>query len=706
MDAKKRNSIIKLVCIYLSLIAVFCVNAVVTLYLLKKTNAEARITTEFIINGVMRISFIYILILAVRFKLKDSALHEGWVKTIVKHRYKLGVVFLCAGLLMGLNGFSLTSWDRFVPTTDSNNIVFGLKRDITSDTWALGIPSIINQVENGSPLKNKDIMTQGADATLMSLPTKDISMVGKPFLWGYLTQNISFGLSWNYLFKLIVLLLSSFEISYFLSKKNEKISLAFAILITFSPAIQWWMGQNMIDIIVLFQACLASWIVFWRREAGTVTRVLAALASISFSSGFITTLYPALQVPLAILLILMMGLVFTNKNQRRSAEKIDGILIALTVAGIVFIALRFLNITQEALTMIANTAYPGKRVNTGGQYGVAYFYHYFVQWVLPLKSSVQINNCEAAAFAPYLPVLFLAFPIYVKFKNNKWYYALFAYLIFLTSWLFVSYPVWFAKASFFAYATESRLALVIGLLSVYLTIVTIAEIKERPQLAKKTGVLIASALAVFVMLALTISGKSIYNGIPLTGVVIWGVSAIIFGLYAYLLFTSEVKKSIYLLFTVTMISGATVNPIAFGESSLRDSDLSMAIQKIEERDQGAYWLIDDQFPYSNYLLAQGVRCFNTLNSYMDGEKWAVVDPSGQYEHFYNRYAHVSAEVVDGSTEIELNAPDAIVVKLDVEKIKKLNIKYILSKRDLSHFGFTKKMDDKLSGFSIYEVTYK
>ena len=36
----------------------------------------------------------------------------------------------------------------------------------------------------------------------------------------------------------------------------------------------------------------------------------------------------------------------------------------------------------------------------------------------------------------------------------------------------------------------------------------------------------------------------------------------------------------------------------------------------------------------------GAKTVNSVNVYPDLDKWHVIDPNGQYEEVYNRYAHI------------------------------------------------------------------
>lgn len=90
------------------------------------------------------------------------------------------------------------------------------------------------------PLNNTNIMDDGLNMILAyNSPVANLSILGKPFNWGFLLLGKEYGLSWYWSFKVIALLLLSFEIAMILTRKMKGVSLLSSFWITFSPAIQW-----------------------------------------------------------------------------------------------------------------------------------------------------------------------------------------------------------------------------------------------------------------------------------------------------------------------------------------------------------------------------------------------------------------------------------------------------------------------------------
>lgn len=698
----KAEKYYKYAIIYSILLLVFFINTRISLFLFSRNNDIVSIGMGFYLKcGVIISIFTVALILIDKFIVKEDSIHLK-LEAIGANRGIIVLIIVTICLVFSINGYSLSSWDRFLNDDDSINIVYGLKRDITSDAWALGLPAIVNQVENDFPTKNFDVMSTGANSNLMGLPTKDITMIGKPFLWGYLSGNVNFGVSWNYVIKLALLFLSSYEIFKFLTKNNEVLSLIFSVLLSFSSGIQWWFSHNIIDIIILFQLSIAAVLLFIEHQHNQFRKILFGLIFCIGGSGFIITLYPALQVPLGYLFIIIFLMIVDQKKEDFDFKKTDYLLIGMVITFTLFVAWRYYDITKDSLVMITQTAYPGKRISIGGDYSFERLYYHFMQMFLPFKNTVFLNNCEVSSIASYLPSVVLLFPFLYKFKKEKMILILFSYEIFLLMWLFFEFPVSFAKNTLFSYVTGGRLMIVIGLISVYLMSILFAN-KEIKKMKWVHTHLIVSFMGVLVGILILLGSHNYISSNRILNISVYFLVVIFHMLLTYLICRRNIKGGLLLLLVYTIISGMTINPIAFGTSSLLSSDLSNAIHDIDLIDDEAYWLIDDEFPYSNYLLAQGVKAFNTLNSYPDYNKWRILDPEGKYEDVYNRYAHVSVKVIDQGCSFSLLAPDSILVEIDPTYIRSMNIKFIMSGRKLEQYGFEKVYEDNYTDFSIYQV---
>ena len=104
--------------------------------------------------------------------------------------------------------------EKIDPTEKS--ILIGENRPIRSDEWMVQSTYYMAQAmfDEFYPLYNTNIMDDGLNMILAyNAPVANLSILGKPFNWGFLLLGKEYGLSWYWAFKTIALLLLAFEIS-------------------------------------------------------------------------------------------------------------------------------------------------------------------------------------------------------------------------------------------------------------------------------------------------------------------------------------------------------------------------------------------------------------------------------------------------------------------------------------------------------------
>lgn len=74
---------------------------------------------------------------------------------------------------------------------------------------------------------------------------------------------------------------------------------------------------------------------------------------------------------------------------------------------------------------------------------------------------------------------------------------------------------------------------------------------------------------------------------------------------------------------------------------------------------------------------------NADNFYPDLDLWSKLDVNKKYFNIYNRYAHINLVLTTNSTSFKLLHPDSIQINLNISYMKKMNIKYILTKTNLN-----------------------
>jgi len=637
------------------------------------------------------------------------------VDSIIKRRYIIAGVYFVCFVALGIHGFSVDKWSDFIISTGEKTKLWGFNRSITSDVWAVGIPQILNQIQNGFPLFNKTIMTQGANTVLSGLPAFDLTIIGQPHYWGCLLGRY-IGLAWLYWFKIFALLLSTYEVMNFLLKDKKRMAMLGAMLITFSPLMSWWIGHTVSTVPIYMHVCVAALIIYTNNIKNIKRKIAAAIAGAIGLMGFILGWYPALQVPFAYLaIILVFAVIYRFIKNGGRFQKLDIPILVIPIGATLLIIGRFVYISLDSIKSLMNTSFPGARFVTGGGYDKQSAFYYLFEPLFAGKHPTFLNECEASSIMPFIPVAFLTILVIIVFniikkkslKKNILLIVLFIYETFLISWLFISYPHWFAKVTLFSNVLESRVIWCIAIISVYLGMMALCYIWDNIKFKKWSCGFSAIGISVilYIFIYKYIDTEFLnYYGIPAKLVLIVVFALYTFFNYAYL---SGMKKTVITCLLILCIGFfISINPIQRGSYALTGNEVAKEVQKISDQDKNAYWLADGFFVYGNFLSAQGVKVFNATNQYMDSEKWCIIDPNGSEEEIYNRYAQVSVEIIDGEeSKLTLQNPDLILAELTIKDIKKLGIKYILSIDNLESKYFNQIYMDEISGQKIFKVIY-
>ena len=124
---------------------------------------------------------------------------------------------------------------------------------------------------------------------------------------------------------------------------------------------------------------------------------------------------------------------------------------------------------------------------------------------------------------------------------------------------------------------------------------------------------------------------------------------------------------------IALVAGVTVNPINRGTDVLYKTEIAQKIQEISSKDESGLWIGNTNLA-GQYLVANGVKTLNGVNSYPNFEWLNIVDPEGKFNEVYNRYAHIFINLGD-ETNFELEAPDVYRATLTSQNIKDLGVKY-------------------------------
>ena len=598
---------------------------------------------------------------------------------MIKWRYLIALVVFILCVVFKIHGSSINEYNKLFAnyeSYESESLVLRQSRPIRSDEWLVQTPYYMSQYYNDYDKDNELITLSGQDMIVThNAPVKDLTIIAKPFTWGYVMFGNEYGLSWYWCSKLILLILLGFEACMIITKKNKKVALLGAIMIAFSPAVQWWFVPHAVDVffwgLALFVTAYHFFVTDrWRRW------LFMGLLSCS-AITFVVALYPPLQVPIGlVMLALLIVCLIRDKKEITFKKKDIWRIVAMAVFVLAVLGWVIWN-SKDAIMALYNTAYPGKRVSLGGGLGISGLFTDLTSFLLPYREITYSNSSEISTFIQFAPVFMILYPvIWKKMKRDKNMIVgntMLICIIIMAVFMTVGFPSLLAKITLFSYIDDFRMKLAYGFVAVLFTVWGIDMLWKKQILSKKQ---IFGTIAIFGFLYVCFVGTNelTYASWKFYGVLIIGLLALV-----YLMLKHYKKLFLVGTATVVLAAGATVNPIARGISALYSHPLEQKINEIAKEDREAYWLSVNGIVLQQLGIANGARMLNAVNFYPDIKKWRILDPTGEYDEIYNRYAHIFVTLTEGETKfIPGVAADIFSLELSCKDTSKWPVKYLLS----------------------------
>lgn len=641
-------------------------------------------------------------------------------KFIYKKRYILALLLLLFIVLMGYSGSSISNYNKVIQpniSEDSYKTILGSARAIRSDEWAVNTPLSFSQNKSQNRLSYFNLNIRGTETdmfTIINAPVLDITSIGKLFNLGYLFGN-RVGLSFWWYGRLIALLLVSFELCMIISKKNKFISFVGALLITFSPAVQWWYSNFIADILIIGNLAIVLIDKFILSKKNWIKYIcLVGIAILSVSYVFV--FYPAWLIPFGyVYLALFIYIIIKNKKEFKFNKK-DLIVIIIAIVAVLLVFFRYYTLSHDTINAVLNTDYPGQRFELGGN-GKETLFSYAYGMYLPY---FQMDNpCEVSSMISLFPIPMLVAIIYfITSKNKKEHYKFIIPMmivsILLSIWCLIPTNSIFAKLTFLYMSPAKRVAIPLGFVQILLMIYLIANVKEEENImSKKFGIILSFILSSIVMMIVLKTAPQNFIG-PFKAY-ISGIMLLFLFFFLFTINILESKKYLsYCLIILSILSGICVNPIIKGTDVIYDKPLSKAIQKIVTEDPDALWIVEnDNISVANYVAANGTKIINSTNYYPNFELMEKIFDDEAFEEelrkIYNRYAHVIINVTnEEKTNLELVSLDVIKIDISTDKLKELGVKYICAIRDLEEFSDEYVDFEEVyyeDGYYIYMLNY-
>lgn len=637
---------------------------------------------------------------------------------VLRYRYLIALVVFALLVVFKINGSNINCWKYLIDEPDTTLV--GSSRSIRSDEWEVLIPVFLSQQNSDTPFSviNHNITPSGQNVVItLDAPVKDIYSITKPLHWGFFFLDADHALAWYWDLKLILIFLLSFELCMILTRQNKLVSALGSLWITLSPAVQWWFAQHVGDNVLYVPAMIVTFYYLCKNFDYLRRKILFTALFCLSCLGFVTPLYPPVQIPFGFLALILMALIYFDFRKEIRFKRIDLLIFGIAAIFIFAMLAHLYLIIKDAIPLMNNTVYPGQRASTGGDTPPYSFYIYLTNFALPWQEiyyhgQFNQNNCELSSFYNFLPAVLLAFPVLLKRRGDRKYgIALACFSVFFALYMSFSFiPAGVAKITLLSYVTGQRAMLAYGFAAMLLSIWALAELSRSGGLGRFYSLAVTGA--VFITYFITIRFSELNKIIRYDYLLLF---SLLLALLNYLLLRGFKKTFSALMACVILASGFLVNPITVGTGGFDDSTLAKEIHQLDKADSSAVWLADSGEEITGalgiFLYANGARSVGGINNYPDFKKWAAIDPNQNFEDIYNRSAHISFRIVKSPTVFTLVQPGAYVVSINVNDLSKLNIRYVVSNQPITsmnsgniQFKALFKPDKK--GYTIYQVDYQ
>lgn len=659
--------------------------------------------------------FMLVFFLGMHFVIKIKSMYEF----IYKKRYIIAVCILIFIIIMGYSGSSITLLDGVIQPNNTKNeykTILGKAREIRGDEWTTNTLLAFSQNKTEKKLSYFTMNVRGTKTdmfTVVNAPVLDIVSIGKPFNIGYIFGN-RIGLSFQWYARLLALLLSSFELLMIISRKNKLASLVGTLLITFSPAVQWWYSNFIVDILIIGNFSIVAIDKFMLEKRKSI-KYLYILALIVLAVSYVFIFYPAWQISFAYVYLALLIFIVIKNRKIYKFNLYDLFAIIIGIAAVCGILLRYYNMSKDTLNILMNTDYPGARFELGGG-GAKILFSYIYSMYFPFFDTA--NPCEYSSMLSFFPMAMILSCIYIlrnkgRKEHFKFLIPVWTVTIILSIFSLTTTSSVFSKITLLYMCPPFRVIVPLGFSQILLLIYVIGNIKSEDRILNNKTSAICSFFCTTILICIAIKTAPVgYFG---------SLKSYISGIYFVILFFTfftinniKCKNLAYImLIGLSIVSGCFVNPIIKGIDVVYDKPLSKEINKIVSEEKDAIWIVDNAFIVPNYLAANGARTINTTNYYPNFNFFNIILGEQEASHnnvkkIYNRYGHVFINITTDDTNVSLIQMDTYKINLNVYKLKELNVKYVCTVRSLDNLSDETVKFQKIyfeDGMYIYKVIY-
>lgn len=688
-------------------------------------------------------------------------------RTLHRWRWGIGGCFIAFCTIFKLSGSSINSfYIWYGADSPMRNVVLGWPRTPRTDEFAVNTLFAFSQIENA--FQQNNLLLGGVAPTDVAV-IKDAPVLGivelfRPFQWGYLVFGAERGLAFYWSSRLAILFLVGYEFFRLVSrvseqKENRVLAVVGSALVTFSPLTQWWFAVN--NIVEMLVAVFGSIVCFHRYLSNhrTFIRCLWGLAICECAGMFIWSLYPAWQVPLLWVILILAIWVMKEHWGKIHMTRADWIVAACLVVAFAVLSSAVAYLSRDTILAMLNTSYPGARRSQGGDHTL------IMRMFGDIGSQMGINNPDIPAveysrmldFFP-LGIVIVVINFIFNNKNRKidWLsLALGVVSVIMFIFIVIGLPLWLAGVTLLNMSVPNRLFFVFGVVNV---ILLIRAISTRTWSLKLSGSVFTAFVFAVLNTCLAVYSYGDFLALPrsrdICYVLLMFAESFAMGMLCTTNFHGlrtkamamvakddshaiedgsedlvnagmksglraqriTVKASAVVIIAIVGIFGGAINPVQYGASAVSAQPAIAALQRLTSNGRGMVAAVsDDGAPMSSMLAdliaANGIPAVNTVQVTPRWGLWEKLDPHGECYRKYNRYAFINISATDEKSPLkertENPTGDQVHVKLTAAELHSVGVTYVISNDDLSqyHDGEYRyeQVSDKFGPLCIWKV---
>ncbi|MBM3692478.1 MAG: hypothetical protein FJW77_04150 [Actinobacteria bacterium] len=581
-------------------------------------------------------------------------------------------------LVLGLAGISGSSVARHDPGAEP---AVGRTRAIRYDEFQVRTPLVVRQAELGFPARSWVGVGEHDMGLLANLPVAGWPNLVRPHQVPYRVLGVdqAFALEWW----LVQFALPAIGVYALLLACRTRIVVAALAGLAFAccPAMQWWTSTGLGTVVGYL--ALAGAVALWATRARSPgARVgLGALAGWLGACGALV-LYLPWVVPVALIVgALVVAAFLAEPGRPRSARSVAAAVLPVAVAAAVvggILVVAFLGAHADALRAVADSVYPGRRREAGGEGGLRLLLGAPFDVIaardpaaLPLINGV--NQSEASGGVFLLAAVAAALAVDARHVCARPWRArlpLGAVLVTgagLVAWYLLPVPAAVGGLVGFDRIPSYRLLPPIALASVLaLALYVEARDRWRPPLRDRgplVGVGVFAVGTVWAAAVFTVDGR--HGSVRSLAVL-------------SLLFVAAVGWALWrgapglgALVVVLAVGAVLVNPVQHGLGPLRDGPAAQLGRELRDRPGAGRVVVFANDPAGDItalagITAGGVDNVSAVNLYPNPDAWRVLDPTGVDRTAWDRYANALWGVAPegAAPRVFLETEDTVIVMVD------------------------------------------